>query len=207
MRASSFFAIIDFLRAKCYALSELILLPNKNSRKICEIVFCLARQTTKAGWFAPSRRITPQGGKQAAKIDCFLLERSMRCKVIQKTEIRCANAPAAIGPYSQAIAAAPFLFVSGQLPVDPQSGEMPMAADAQAEQCLRNLCAVLAEAGLSAAAVCKTTVFLTDMDDFAAVNAVYARYFTPPFPARACVAVRALPKGAKVEIECVAALA
>lgn len=117
-------------------------------------------------------------------------------------------APAAIGPYSQAVRLGDLVFLSGQIPLDPKSGEMVGGQDAsaQAEQVLDNLAAVLAAAGSSFAQVVKTTIFLTDLADFAAVNAVYAKRFdgVPP-PARATVQVAALPRGAKVEIEMIAA--
>lgn len=115
-------------------------------------------------------------------------------------------APAAIGPYSQAVAAPPFVYVSGQLPLDPATGEMvgPTVADETA-QALRNAAAILAAAGSSTDRVVKTTVLLTDMADFAEVNAVYGEFFRGPvLPARATYAVLALPKGARVEIEMVA---
>lgn len=117
-------------------------------------------------------------------------------------------APAAIGPYSQAVRLGDLVFLSGQIPLDPKSGEMVGGQDAsaQAEQVLDNLAAVLAAAGSSFGQVVKTTIFLTDLADFAAVNAVYAKRFdgVPP-PARATVQVAALPRGAKVEIEMIAA--
>ncbi len=117
------------------------------------------------------------------------------------------KAPAAIGPYSQAVAASGFLFCSGQLPMDPATGELvPGGAAEQAEQALKNLKAVLEGAGASLGDVIKTTCFLADMADFAAFNAVYATYFTADFPARSTFQVAALPKAAKVEIEAVAVL-
>jgi 2-iminobutanoate/2-iminopropanoate deaminase len=116
------------------------------------------------------------------------------------------SAPAAIGPYSQAVCAGGWLFTSGQLPLDPGSGEIPGEnAAEQAERCLENLRAVLEAGGSSLEKVVKTTVFLADMGDFAAFNEVYARFFPHTPPARSCVAVRALPRGARVEIEAVAA--
>jgi 2-iminobutanoate/2-iminopropanoate deaminase len=118
--------------------------------------------------------------------------------------ISTSNAPAAIGPYSQALDTGSMVFVSGQLPVDPASGTMPATVEAQAAQSLANLKAILAQAGLGMANVVKTTIFLADINDFAAVNAVYAEAFTQPFPARSCVQVAAIPKGAKLEIECIA---
>ncbi len=114
------------------------------------------------------------------------------------------NAPAAIGPYSQAISLDGFVFCSGQLGLDPSTGELVDGVEAQAERSLRNLAAVLDAAGLTMADVVKTTIFLADIGDFAAVNAVYARHMPDPPPARSTVAVAALPKGGRVEIEAVA---
>ena len=121
-----------------------------------------------------------------------------------KKEIATTAAPGAIGPYSQAIDTGTFVFASGQLPVDPSTGTMPANITAQTEMSLRNVAAVLAGAGLTLANVVKTTVFLADMGDFAAMNEVYARHFPAPFPARSAVAVRTLPENALVEIEVVA---
>ncbi len=115
-----------------------------------------------------------------------------------------ANAPAAIGPYSQALDLGNMVFVSGQLPVDPATGVMPEAVEEQAKQSLANIKAILAEAGLGMENVVKTVIFLADIQDFAAVNAVYAEAFVQPYPARSCVQVAAIPKGAKLEIECIA---
>lgn len=117
------------------------------------------------------------------------------------------NAPAAIGPYSQAIdSGANLVFVSGQLPINPATGAFPEGAvKEQTRQSLLNASAILKEAGLGLGNVVKTTVFLADMGDFAAMNEVYAEFFQPPFPARSAVAVKTLPKGALVEIECIAA--
>ena len=114
------------------------------------------------------------------------------------------NAPAAIGPYSQALDMGGMVFVSGQIPVDPATGEMADDVRAQAAQSLTNLKSILAEAGLGMSDVIKTTVFLADLGDFAAVNEVYASFFSEPYPARSCVQVAAIPMGAKVEIECIA---
>lgn len=123
-----------------------------------------------------------------------------------KTVIATTAAPGAIGPYSQAIEANGLVFVSGQIPLDPATGAfVPGGVEAQAEQSLKNLKAVLEAAGCSLADVVKTTVFLTTMGDFAAVNEVYARFFTAECPARSAVQVGALPKGALVEIEAIAA--
>lgn len=113
------------------------------------------------------------------------------------------KAPAAIGPYSCALECNGTIYVSGQLPIDEQ-GTMPESVADQAARSLLNIKHLLESAGISMEHVVKTTVFLTNMDDFDAVNAVYKRHFMAPFPARSCVEVSKLPKGAKVEIECVA---
>ena len=116
------------------------------------------------------------------------------------------KAPAAIGPYSQAISANGFLFTSGQIAIIPETGEIDgTTIESQAERCCMNLKALLEENGLGFESVVKTVCFLADMGDFAAFNAVYARYFTGK-PARSCVAVRALPKNVLCEIELIAAL-
>lgn len=114
------------------------------------------------------------------------------------------GAPAAIGPYSQAIALDGFVFCSGQLWLDPATGELVEGVEAQAERAMRNLAAVLDAAGLTLADVVKTTIFLADMADFAAVNAVYGRHVPDPPPARSTVQVAALPKAGRVEIEAIA---
>ena len=121
-----------------------------------------------------------------------------------KKIIATAQAPAAIGPYSQAVELNGTVFVSGQLPVNPKDGSMPLGIEAQTRQSLDNLFAILGEAGLASDNVVKTTVLLADINDFAAMNAVYAEYFKGDKPARACFQVAALPKGALVEIEAVA---
>jgi 2-iminobutanoate/2-iminopropanoate deaminase len=117
------------------------------------------------------------------------------------------KAPAAIGPYSQAIDSGKgLIFLSGQIPIDPATGAFAEGGiKEQTRQSLLNAQAILKAAGLSLANVVKTTVFLADMGDFAAMNEVYAQFFAEPFPARSAVAVKALPKGALVEIECIAA--
>ena len=124
-----------------------------------------------------------------------------------RTAISTPHAPAAIGPYSQAIRAGGFLFCSGQLGLDPATGDL-VAGDVapQAEQSLRNLASVLEAAGLEFGDVVKTTIFLADMADFGTVNGVYARFVTDPPPARSTVAVATLPKGGLVEIEATARL-
>ena len=117
------------------------------------------------------------------------------------------NAPAAIGPYSQGVdSGAGLVFLSGQLPIDPSTGAFPEGGiKEQTRQSILNAKAILEAAGLGLANVVKTTVFLADMADFAAMNEVYAQFFSQPFPARSAVAVKTLPKGALVEIECIAA--
>ena len=114
------------------------------------------------------------------------------------------NAPAAIGPYSQAILVGDTLYAAGQLGIDPTTGTFPEGVTAQTEQSFRNIHAILEAAGLSIDDVVKTTCFLADMGDFAAMNAVYERQFTGSFPARSAVAVKTLPKGGLVEIEIIA---
>jgi 2-iminobutanoate/2-iminopropanoate deaminase len=121
-----------------------------------------------------------------------------------RTQVMTNAAPAAIGPYSQAIQAGGLVFTAGQLGLDPTGGELAAGAAAQADRALRNLSAILDAAGTSLERVVKTTIFLADMADFAAVNEVYASHFSTPYPARSTVAVKTLPKDALVEIEAVA---
>lgn len=123
-----------------------------------------------------------------------------------KEVISTTNAPAAIGPYSQAIKAGNLLFCSGQIPVNPATGEIPEGIEAQTRQSLANVKALLAAAGCGIENVVKTTVFLADMSLFAPMNAVYAEVFAEPFPARSAVAVRELPKQVLVEIEVIASI-
>ena len=122
-------------------------------------------------------------------------------------QIHTDKAPAAIGPYSQAIETGlGIVFTSGQLPIDPATGAFPEGGiKEQTRQSLLNVSAILEASGMNLTNVLKTTVFLADMGDFAAMNVVYAEFFSAPFPARSAVAVKTLPKGALVEIECVAA--
>ena len=120
-------------------------------------------------------------------------------------EISTKKAPAAIGPYSQAIEVGNLVFTSGQLPIDPATGAFPEGGiKEQARQSLLNIQAILKEAGLTMNNVVKTTVFMADMGDFADMNGVYAEFFSEPYPARSAVAVKTLPKGAMLEIEVVA---
>lgn len=126
---------------------------------------------------------------------------------MNKTALHTDNAPAAIGPYSQAIRAGETIYVSGQLPVDPATGEFAGEdIESQTRQSLTNIRNILKEAGADMSNVVKTTVLLSDIADFGAMNAVYAEFFEAPFPARAAFQVAAIPKGAKVEIEVVAVL-
>ncbi|MBQ6253476.1 MAG: RidA family protein [Bacteroidales bacterium] len=116
------------------------------------------------------------------------------------------KAPAAIGPYSQAMSHGGLIFVSGQLPIIPETGAFPEGGvEEQTRQSLTNIKAILEEAGSDMDKVIKTTVLLADMGDFAAMNGVYSQFFSTPYPARCAFAVKTLPKGALVEIECVAA--
>lgn len=139
---------------------------------------------------------------------------------MSKTAIHTENAPKAIGPYSQAVRLGPpgilskspagnsggLLFLSGQIPLDPATGSLvPGGIEEQTKQVFRNIQGILTEAGFGVEDVVKTTVFLKDLKDFDAVNRLYADFFTAPFPARACFEVSALPKGALVEIEAIAA--
>lgn len=122
-----------------------------------------------------------------------------------KTPISTSQAPAAIGPYSQAVEVNGMIFVSGQLPVDPATGEFVEGGIKElTARSLTNVQNILSEAGLTLENVVKTTVFLADMADFAEMNEVYASFFRAPFPSRSAMAVKTLPKGASVEIECIA---
>ena len=123
---------------------------------------------------------------------------------MEKKSVHTSNAPAAIGPYSQAIDLGTAVITSGQIPVDPATGAIPTGVAAQAEQCLRNVKAVLEAAGTSMDKVVKTTVFIADMNTFAEVNAIYATFFAEPYPARSCVEVARLPKDVLLEIEAIA---
>jgi 2-iminobutanoate/2-iminopropanoate deaminase len=126
---------------------------------------------------------------------------------VTKTVISTSEAPQAIGPYSQAVSFGDFVFCSGQVALDPTTGELVGdGVGEQARRCMENLRAVLAAAGTSLDRIVKTTIFLTDMNDFVEVNEAYGSFFSSDPPARATVAVAGLPKGARVEIECLAAL-
>lgn len=119
-------------------------------------------------------------------------------------EIKTNKAPAAIGPYSQAIAVGDMVFTSGQIPVNPETGEIPEGVKAQAEQAFTNLKNLLEASGSKLSNVIKTTVFIKNMEDFSAINEVYASYFEAPYPARSCVEVARLPKDVLLEVEAVA---
>ena len=121
-------------------------------------------------------------------------------------EIKTNNAPAAIGPYSQAIVTGNMVFASGQIPVNPVTGEIPEGVEAQANQVFTNVKNLLEAAGASINNVVKTSVFIQHMDDFATINEIYAKYFTEPYPARSCVEVAKLPKGVLLEVEAIAEL-
>ena len=127
------------------------------------------------------------------------MEENHMKKVISTT-----NAPAAIGPYSQAIEANGFVFASGQIPVNPETGEIPEGIEAQAEQVMKNVKNLLEAAGTSVDQVVKTGVFIKNMDDFATINGIYAKYFAKDCPARSCVEVARLPKDVRLEMEAIA---
>ncbi len=118
-------------------------------------------------------------------------------------EIKTSNAPAAIGPYSQAIKLGDLLFTSGQIPIDPATGNIPDGVEAQAEQALTNIKNLIEASGASISDTVKTTVFIKNMDDFGKINEIYAKYFSEPFPARSCVEVAKLPKDVLLEIEAI----
>lgn len=119
-------------------------------------------------------------------------------------EIRTNSAPAAIGPYSQAIISGNTVYTSGQIPVNPETGEIPDGIEAQANQVFINLTKLLEASGTGIDKTVKTTVFIQNMDDFAKVNEIYAKYFTQPYPVRSCVQVAKLPKGVLLEVEVIA---
>ena len=116
------------------------------------------------------------------------------------------NAPAAIGPYSQAQIVGNMVYTSGQIPIIPETGELAQGLEAQANQVFKNISQLLKAAGSDMSKVVKTTVFIKNMDDFAAINEIYAKYFTEPFPARSCVEVARLPKDVALECEVIAEL-
>lgn len=116
-------------------------------------------------------------------------------------EIKTTNAPAAIGPYSQAIQTGNMLFTSGQIPINPATGEIPSGVEAQARQALTNVKNLIEASGGSIDNVVKTTVFIKDMNDFAKINEIYEEFFTEPYPARSCVEIARLPKDVLLEVE------
>jgi 2-iminobutanoate/2-iminopropanoate deaminase len=121
-------------------------------------------------------------------------------------EIKTNKAPSAIGPYSQGIISGNMLYTSGQIPVDPATGNIPDGVEEQAHQVFKNIKNLLAEAGAEMSQVVKTCVFIQNMDDFSAINDIYSQYFTEPYPARSCVEVAKLPKGVLLEVEAVTEL-
>ncbi|MDO5771880.1 MAG: Rid family detoxifying hydrolase [Bacteroidales bacterium] len=123
-----------------------------------------------------------------------------------KETIKAKNAPAAIGPYSHAVVAGNLMFLSGQIAINPETGEMPAGVQAQTAQAIANIKAILAEKGATLDNVVKTTVYLAEMSLFGEMNEIYAQHFSEPFPARSAIAVKELPKRALVEIEVIAAL-
>ncbi len=127
----------------------------------------------------------------------------MKGKNLMK-QIKTTNAPAAIGPYSQAIAMGNMLFTSGQIPINPETGNIPDGVEAQARQALKNVSEVIKAGGADMSKVIKTTVFIKNMEDFAKINEIYAEFFTEPYPARSCVEVARLPKDVLLEIEAIA---
>ena len=122
-----------------------------------------------------------------------------------KKEIISENAPKAIGPYSQGISICKLVFTSGQIPIDPTTGEIPAGIEKQTERALENIKAVLKAGGSDMDKVIKVTVYLSDINNFAAMNEVYSRFFIQPYPARTCFQAAALPKGVLIEIEAIAA--
>lgn len=121
-------------------------------------------------------------------------------------EIKTTNAPAAIGPYSQAIVSGNLLFTSGQIPINPETGEIPNGVEAQARQALTNVKNLIEASGASIDNVIKTSVFIKDMNDFAKINEIYAEFFTEPYPSRSCVEVARLPKDVLLEVETIVEL-
>ena len=121
-------------------------------------------------------------------------------------ETKTNNAPAAIGPYSQAITVGNLLFTSGQIPINPETGEIPEGVEAQAKQALTNVTNLIEAAGGSIDNVVKTTVFIKNMDDFGKINEIYAQFFTEPYPSRSCVEVARLPKDVLLEVESIVEL-
>ncbi|MBQ7574435.1 MAG: RidA family protein [Clostridia bacterium] len=121
-------------------------------------------------------------------------------------EIKTNNAPQAIGPYSQAIVCSNLLFTSGQIPIDPKTGEIPEGVEAQARQAFTNVKNLIEASGSDISKTVKTTVFIQNMDDFAKINEVYAEFFTEPYPARSCVEVAKLPKGVLLEVETIVSM-
>lgn len=142
--------------------------------------------------------------RMASMVIAAVLGLAVAASALDLQVVASPKAPEAIGAYSQAIMVGDFVFVSGNLPINPATGKMPDDIKDQAKQALDNIKLVLEEAGTSMKKVVKATIFLHDIADFAAVNEIYSTYFSAPYPARSCVAVRDIPRGAKVEIEVIA---
>ena len=180
--------------------SELFLCPGAAFSHLRTSPTCDMMGTTKVSE-KPHDRGKKRGKSDDAKES--IKENMIMAREIINTE----KAPAAIGPYSQAIAVGDMIYTSGMIPIIPETGELETGdVKAQAKQAIGNLIALLNEAGSDAEHVVKTTVFIKDMNDFAKVNEVYGAFFGESKPARSCVAVAALPKAAKVEIECIVSL-
>lgn len=125
---------------------------------------------------------------------------------MSKSEIKTNGAPNAIGPYSQAVKIGDFIFLSGQIPVSPVTGDIADSIDGQVNQVFENIKGILVECSLDFADIVKTTVFLTDLNNFSVVNDAYSKYFSEPYPARSCVEVSKLPKGVLIEVEAIASV-
>lgn len=180
-------------------------LPHYSQGKLCKS----GRTGLCSSAFAQDMSVLTRAGKPTCARQifgrCFFTEDATNNIIMEKSIISTENAPAAIGPYSQAVKIGNMLFTSGQIGIDPKSGELNGAdIEQQTEQVFRNLKSVLEAGGMGFGNVVKTTVFIAEMADFGKVNEIYARHFTENMPARSCVAAKQLPKGALVEIECVA---
>lgn len=167
---------------------------------------CVRQPPHKTGAFRHEQTQNRQADLREANLrKVFFTEDATNNIIMEKSIISTENAPAAIGPYSQAVKIGNMLFTSGQIGIDPKSGELNGTdIEQQTEQVFRNLKSVLEAGGMGFGNVVKTTVFIAEMADFGKVNEIYARHFTENMPARSCVAAKQLPKGALVEIECVA---
>ena len=138
------------------------------------------------------------------KTSCFSCFAKKNKEDFMQKVISTDKAPAAIGPYSQAITVGNMLFTSGQIPINPATGDIPEGVEAQAEQAFKNLCNLVEESGSKVENIIKTTVFIKEMNDFGTINEIYKKYFKEPFPARSCVEVARLPKDVLLEVEAIA---